>query len=72
MIGLLTDRIDREFFTAATRLRGYANYAVGFENIDLAEATHRRIPISNTPGVLTDATAELAWTLLFALARQRG
>jgi len=70
VIGLLTDRIDGEFFDAAPRLKGYANYAVGFDNIDVAEATRRRIPVSNTPGVLTDATAELAWTLLFAVARR--
>lgn len=70
VLGLLTDRIDREFFEAAGRLRGYANYAVGIDNIDLAEATRRRIPIANTPGVLTDATAELAWALLLAVARR--
>lgn len=70
VVGLLTDRIDREFFEAASRLKGYANYAVGVDNIDLTEATSRRIPVSNTPGVLTDATAELAWALLFAVARR--
>lgn len=70
VIGLLTDRIDAEFFDAAPRLRGYANYAVGYDNIDVAEATRRGIPVSNTPGVLTDATAELAWALLFAVARR--
>ncbi len=70
VLGLLTDRIDREFFEAAGGLRGYANFAVGVDNVDLAEATRRRIPISNTPGVLTDATAELAWALLFAVARR--
>jgi len=69
VIGLLTDRIDAEFFEAAQRLKGYANYAVGFDNIDVAEATRRRIPVSNTPDVLTLATAELAWALLFAVAR---
>lgn len=70
VIGLLTDRIDAEFFGAAARLKGYANYAVGFDNIDVAEATRRRIPVSNTPDVLTLATAELAWALLFAVARR--
>jgi glyoxylate reductase len=70
VIGLLTDRIDAEFFDAAENLKGYANYAVGFDNIDVAEATRRKIPVSNTPDVLTDATAELAWTLLFAAARR--
>lgn len=69
VLGLLTDKIDKEFFDAATNLKGYANYAVGFDNIDVAEATRRGIPVSNTPGVLTDATAECAWALLFAVAR---
>ena len=70
VIGMLTDRIDAEFFDAAQALRGYANLAVGFDNIDVAEATRRKIPVSNTPGVLTNATAELAWALLFAVARR--
>ena len=70
VIGLLTDRIDAGFFDAAPRLRGYANYAVGFDNIDVPEATRRGIPVSNTPDVLTIATAELAWALLFAVARR--
>ncbi|QGY40353.1 D-glycerate dehydrogenase [Pseudodesulfovibrio cashew] len=70
VIGMLSDRIDGEFFDAAARLKGYANYAVGFDNIDVAEATRRGIPVSNTPGVLTDATAELAWALLFGVARR--
>jgi glyoxylate reductase len=56
VIGLMADHIDGEFFVAAPNLRGYANYAVGYDNIDVAEATKRRIPVSNTPGVLTDAT----------------
>ena len=67
---LLTDRIDAEVMAAAARARGFANHAVGFDNIDLAEATRRRLPVANTPGVLTDATAEMAWTLLFAVARR--
>lgn len=70
VIGLLTDRIDAAFFDAAPNLKGYANYAVGFDNIDVAEATRRGIPVSNTPDVLTMATAELAWALLFAVARR--
>ncbi|MGE4299282.1 MAG: 2-hydroxyacid dehydrogenase [Desulfovibrionaceae bacterium] len=70
VIGLLTDTIDAAFFDAAKRLKGYANYAVGFDNIDVAEATRRKIPVSNTPDVLTRATAELAWALLFAVARR--
>lgn len=70
VIGLLTERIDAEFFDAAPRLKGYANYAVGFDNIDVAEATRRGLPVSNTPGVLTDATAECAWALIFSVARR--
>src|SRR6056297_44385 len=67
---LLTDKIDGEFFDAAPQLRGVANYAVGYDNIDVPEATRRKVPVSNTPGVLTDATAEMAWALLFAVARR--
>jgi len=70
VIGLLTDHIDAEFFNAAKELKGYANYAVGYDNIDLTEASARKIPVSNTPDVLTRATAELAWALLFATARR--
>jgi lactate dehydrogenase-like 2-hydroxyacid dehydrogenase len=65
---LLTDKIDAEFFDAAPKVQGLANYAVGFDNLDVAEATRRRIPLSNTPDVLTDATADMAWALLFAVA----
>jgi len=70
VMGLLTDKIDAEFFDAAKAIKGYANYAVGFDNIDLEEATKRKIPVTNTPEVLTDATAEMAWALLFATARR--
>lgn len=70
IIGLLTEKIDAEFFDAASGLKGYANYAVGYDNIDVKEATRRGIPVSNTPGVLTDATAECAWALLFSVARR--
>lgn len=67
---LLTDKIDAEFFDAAPKVKGLANYAVGFDNLDVAEATKRRVPLSNTPDVLTDATADMAWALLFAVARR--
>ena len=70
VIGLLTDKIDAEFFDTATTIRCYANYAVGFDNIDVSEATRRGIPVSNTPDVLTHATADMAWALLFAIARR--
>jgi len=67
---LLTDRIDAEVFDAARNSKGFANYAVGYDNMDVPEATRRGIPLSNTPGVLTDATADMAWALLFAAARR--
>lgn len=68
---LLTDAIDEEVFAAAgPQCKIFANYAVGFNNIDVAAATRRKILVSNTPDVLTDATADLAWTLLFATARR--
>jgi glyoxylate reductase len=70
VICLLTDRIDAQVMDAATGIRGLANYAVGFNNIDVNEATRRGIPVSNTPDVLTNATAEMAWALLFAVARR--
>ncbi|MBE3578612.1 MAG: D-glycerate dehydrogenase [Caldanaerobacter subterraneus] len=66
----LTDKVDKEFFEAAKNVKIVANYAVGFDNIDLEEATKRGVYITNTPDVLTNATAELAWALLFAAARR--
>lgn len=70
VVGLLHDKVDGEFFDAAAKLKGYANYAVGYDNVDLQAASKRGIPVSNTPDVLTKATAEAAWALLFAAARQ--
>lgn len=67
---LLTDKIDAEVFNTAKKARGFANYAVGYDNMDVAEATKRKIPLSNTPDVLTNATAEMAWALLFSAARR--
>src|SRR5437763_10352404 len=66
----LTDRIDREVFEANPNLKLVANYAVGYDNVDVREATSRRIPVTNTPGVLTDSTADLTWALLLAVARR--
>lgn len=67
----LTDQVDAEVLTvAAPRCKLIANYAVGFNNIDVEAARQRRIMVTNTPGVLTDATADLAWTLLFCVARR--
>ncbi|ERM91391.1 glyoxylate reductase [Caldanaerobacter subterraneus subsp. yonseiensis KB-1] len=70
VITQLTDKVDKEFFEAAKNVKIVANYAVGFDNIDLEEATKRGVYITNTPDVLTNATAELAWALLFAAARR--
>jgi glyoxylate reductase len=70
VITLLTDKVDGEAMDAAGTIRGFANYAVGFDNMDVPAATERGIPLSNTPGVLTAATAEMAWALLFAVSRR--
>ncbi|MEZ4699485.1 MAG: D-glycerate dehydrogenase [Rhodothermales bacterium] len=68
---LLSDRIDADTMDAAgAQCRVFANYAVGFNNIDLDAARARGIRITNTPGVLTDATADMAWALLFGAARR--
>jgi glyoxylate reductase len=68
---LLTEKVDAEFFDAAgPQLRIVANHAVGFDNVDVPEATRRGIPVSNTPEVLTETTADLAWALLLAAARR--
>lgn len=68
---LLSDRIDGEVMDAAgVGLKVISNYAVGFDNIDMAEATRRGIPVGNTPGVLTEATADHAFALLMAAARR--
>ena len=63
LMSLLTERIDREVMEANPDLRGVANYAVGFNNIDVEVATELGLPVSNTPGVLTDTTADLTWAL---------
>lgn len=70
LLSLLTERIDREALEANPRLRGVANMAVGFNNIDIGAATTLGIPVSNTPGVLTDTTADLTWAALLAVARR--
>ncbi len=70
VICTLTDRIDASLLAHATNLKIIANYAVGYNNIDLPAATQRGIMITNTPDVLTDATADLTWALLLALARR--
>jgi glyoxylate reductase len=69
LVSLLTDRIDAGLLDAAGRLKVVSNYAVGFNNVDVAAATTRGICVGNTPGVLTDATADMAFCLLIAAAR---
>ncbi len=70
LLCLLTDPIDKDVINAEPNLKMIASYAVGYDNIDIAAATTRGIPVSNTPGVLTETTAELAWALLFSVARR--
>ncbi|MCU0849778.1 MAG: D-glycerate dehydrogenase [Candidatus Thermoplasmatota archaeon] len=70
LLCLLTDPIDKDVITAEPKLKMIASYAVGYDNIDVAAATKRGIPVSNTPGVLTETTAELAWALLFSVSRR--
>lgn len=72
LISLLTDRIDDELLAAAPKLRVVSNFAVGVNNIDLAAAARRGVRVGNTPGVLTEATADIAVTLLLAAARRLG
>ena len=71
ILSLLTDRIDGEVMDAAGEpLKVISNHAVGFDNIDVAAATARRIPVGNTPDVLTDATADFAFTLMMCAGRR--
>ena len=71
VLTLLTDRVDDEFLDrAGPQLKVVSNFAVGFDNIDVPACTARRIPVGNTPGVLTETTADLAWALLMAAARR--
>lgn len=71
VLSQLTDIIDDAVFEAAgPQCKIFANYAVGYDNVDLEAATRRGVMITNTPDVLTDATADLAWTLLFSTARR--
>ncbi len=70
ILSLLTDRIDAEFLDNAPKIKVAANMAVGYDNIDVPECTRRGVAACNTPGVLTDTTADFAWTLLMAAARR--
>jgi len=66
----LRDPIDREFITSLQKAKIIANYAVGYNNIDVQAASERRIYVTNTPGVLTEATADIAFALILAVARR--
>ena len=70
LLCLLTDRIDAELMDAGPNLKVISQCAVGYDNIDIPAATQRGIPIGHTPGVLTEATADFAFTLLMAAARR--
>jgi glyoxylate reductase len=70
LICLLTEKITPEIIDAGKKLRVIANIAVGFDNIDVGRATEKGICVTNTPGVLTETTADLAWSLLMASARR--
>ena len=70
LLCLLSDTIDREIIDSAPNLKVISNYAVGYNNIDVNYATSKGIVVTNTPGVLTDATADLSWALLMAVTRR--
>lgn len=72
LLCLLTDKIDGEVMDAAPKLKVIAQMAVGYDNVDVAAATARGIAVGNTPGVLTETTADFAWALLMATARRIG
>src|SRR5205823_9634601 len=70
LVSLLTDRVDGPLLDLAPRLKVVSNFAVGFNNVDVPAATERGIAVGNTPGVLTDATADMAFCLLITAARR--
>jgi glyoxylate reductase len=70
LVPTLADRVDTELLDAAPRLRVVANHAVGYDNVDVPACTARGVWVTNTPDVLTDATADLTWALILALARR--
>lgn len=70
LLSTLSDKIDGELFSRCPGLKVVSNYAVGFDNIDVNEATRRGVLVTNTPDVLTNATADLAFTLLLSSARR--
>ncbi len=70
LVTMVTDRVDAALMDTAPKLKVVSNMAVGYDNISIAEATKRHIVVSNTPGVLTETTADLTFTLLMAAARR--
>ncbi|MBT3270603.1 D-glycerate dehydrogenase [Candidatus Poribacteria bacterium] len=70
LLCLLTDTIDAEIMDAEKNLRVLSNYAVGYNNVDVEAATARKLPVTNTPGVLTETSADLAFTLILSVARR--
>jgi glyoxylate reductase len=72
LICVLTDRVDEALLEAAPELKVVANIAVGYDNIDVPAAARHRVVVTNTPDVLTEATAELTWALILAAARRIG
>ncbi|HEU5089766.1 MAG TPA: D-glycerate dehydrogenase [Roseiflexaceae bacterium] len=70
VLALITEKIDSELLEAAPRLRIVANMAVGYDNVDLPALNERGVLLTNTPGVLTDTTADLTWALMMAAARR--
>jgi glyoxylate reductase len=70
LLTLLTDRVDPELLDQSPALRAVSNMAVGFDNIDVPACTERGVLVGNTPGVLTDTTADFAFALLMAAARR--
>lgn len=70
LLSQLTDKIDGSLLDLNPKLKVVANYAVGFNNVTVPDATARKIPVSNTPGVLTDTTADLTFALLLSCARR--
>jgi glyoxylate reductase len=70
LVSLLTDRIDPPLLDAAPRLKVVSNFAVGFNNVDVPACTQRGVSVGNTPGVLTDATADMAFCLIIGAARR--
>ena len=70
LVCLLTEKVDEELLASAPKLRIAATVSVGFDNIDVAACTKRKVVATNTPGVLDDTTADFAWTLLMAVGRR--